>query len=150
MDVIDGLDSGLKHFLHAAETGLSGGVDRAAFELDAEARGGEERVLLGVNADADVVGGAGGVALVAIEAAETAAVGAVLHARWSAVVAGGDDVFIEDNDGANFLSAAIGALADGHGDAEEVGMKIRTIGHEGQFSAEVDSAQYQSGTAPME
>ncbi len=55
MNVVHSLDSRLQHFFHTTETRLRGRVDRPAFKFDAETRGCEECVLLGVNANADVV-----------------------------------------------------------------------------------------------
>lgn len=126
VDVVDGFDFGLEHFFGAAEAWSHGGVDGAAFDGDAEASGGEECVLFGVDADAEVVAGAGGVGF-AVAAAVTSAVGAVGHVVGCAVVAGGDDTVVHDDDGADAVAEAVGAFAYGHGDAHAVFVEFGTF-----------------------
>ena len=76
------LDARLEQLLEAAEAGLHGRGDRGAQRLLAEAGGGEQGVLLGVDADADVVGAAAQAGVeVALGAAPAAPLGAVRASR---------------------------------------------------------------------
>ena len=55
MQVADLADVRLQQLLQAAEAGLQRRVHRAAVDGDAEAGRGEQRILFGVDADADVI-----------------------------------------------------------------------------------------------
>src|SRR5438552_15079130 len=77
----------LQQLFQAAEAGLERAVERAPFCGDAEARRGEDRILLSMDADAEVVAFAGGTR-VGIGAAVAAALFAVAHLRWRAVISG--------------------------------------------------------------
>ena len=89
--------------------------------LLAEAGGGEDGVLLGVDADADVVRTAAerGVG-VALRAAVAAALAAVGHAERGAVVAGADHPTLAGDHRADAAAEAVGAGARRQGDQQEV------------------------------
>ena len=89
MQVVDGVDLRLQQLIGAAEAGTRSGEEIRARDRRAGAGGREQRVLLGVDADADVVRGARFV-VPAVRAALAAALVAVGHARGRAVVAGRD------------------------------------------------------------
>ena len=120
MEVVDGDDPGLQHLFQAAEAGLSGGVNGSSLDADAKARGRENGVLLGVNADAKIVGGARFVGLVAVGTAQAATVGTVLHFGGSSVVSGRDDAVVDHDDGSDLLTPAIRPFADSLRNAHEI------------------------------
>ena len=114
----------LQELLQAAEAGLQGAVERAAFDGDAEAGGGEQCVLLRVDADAQIVAFARRVG-VGAGAAVAAALFAVAHLRRRAVVAGAEDAVVADDQRADAPAGAVGARAHRERDAHEVGVRLR-------------------------
>lgn len=120
VQVVDGAHLRLQHLFGTSEAGTHGGVHGAARGRDAEARGGEDCVLFGVNADAEIVGFSGFVSLVAVGTAIASAVEAVGHVLGSAVVSGRDNAIVEYDDGTNTIAFAVGAQPDCHGDIHEI------------------------------
>src|SRR5690606_25513274 len=119
MQVAHATDLRLQQLLRAAEARLHRRIEHGAGDRDAEARGSDERVLLGVNADADVVTG-GRPVPVAIRAPLAATVEAVDHTGRRAVVAGRDDAIVENQDRADAVAEAVRAGTHGHGNAHVV------------------------------
>ena len=93
---------------------------RRAEGLLTEACRGEQRVLLGVHADADVVRAAAQAVVVAPRAAVAAALGAVGHAERRAVVPGAEHARVAGDHRADAASEAVGARARGERDQQEV------------------------------
>ena len=111
-------DAGVDDHLGAVEAGLMGDVDRAAVDRHAVQRGLDDGVLLGVQrAHAVVVHD------------QTADVRAVGQAHGRAVVAGGQDALVLDDDRAD--GGAWAGAAPGHlpGDVHEVFVPGRPFGH---------------------
>src|SRR5580700_6618287 len=104
MEVAHLADPRLEHLLEAAEAGLRGRGHRRAERLLSEACRGEQRVLLGVHADADVVGAPAQSVVVAARASMAAALGTVGHAEGRAVVPGAQDARVAGDDGADAAS----------------------------------------------
>ncbi len=55
MEIDDLIDAGLEHLFQASETGLNCGVDSGSLDGDAKPGGGEDRILLRVDTDTEVV-----------------------------------------------------------------------------------------------
>src|ERR1700733_5028083 len=91
MQISNLADSRLEHLLEAAEARLCGRGHRGPEGLLAETRRGEQCILLGMHADADVVRAAAQPVIVAPRAAVAAAVGAVRHSEGGSVVPGAQD-----------------------------------------------------------
>src|SRR4051812_23081902 len=125
VQVVDGVHAGLEQLLGAAEAGAHGGVHGAPLHRDPEARRRQQRVLLRVHADAQVVAGARRV-LVAVGAAVAPALRAVGHVRRRAVVAGGDDVAVLHDHRAHAVAGAVRAAAHRQRDAHEVLVQVGT------------------------
>ena len=138
----------LQQFLQAAEAGLQRRVHRAAGDGDAEAGRGEQRVLLGVDADADVIAFARWV-LLRVRAAMTAAVRAVAHLRWRAVVAGAEDAALADDDGADAAAGATRARTHGQRDPHEVGVGVRPCSANATGALEAGSLSSQAEYADV-
>ena len=124
----------LDRLLGAAEARAQRRVERAAVRGVAVAGGHDDRVLLGVDADAGVVAGAGRGVRGAARAAAVAAVGDT-HRR--AVVAGGDDRFLDHDEGADPPADAVRSRAHRPRDPHVVLVPARPLeGH--LFSAPRD------------
>ena len=103
-------DAGVDDGFGAVGTGGEGAIEGAAADGDAVGGGLDDGVFLGMDAEAFVEGAAaGGVA----GAAGAAAVAAIGDALGGAVVAGGEDLAVTDDNGAD---AAAEAVAAGGGD----------------------------------
>src|SRR6478672_11282114 len=128
MEVVHFVHAGLEHLLGASEARAHGGVDRASLHRDPETRCREHGILLGVHADAEIVAGPRRI-LIAIRAPMTSAFRAVGHVLGRTVVSGRHDAPVDDDDRANAIAGAVGALPDGEGDAHEVPVHVRAIVH---------------------
>ena len=115
--VDDLLYAGVDDQLRASEARGNRDVDRAARDGVAVIGGLADRVLLGVSAEALLEVRA---ALRRPGAPRAAASKAVLHAARSAVVAGGEDVVVLHDDGANRTAQAIATLGDDFRDLHKV------------------------------
>ena len=120
VQVVDGAHLRLQHLFGTSEAGTHGGVHSAARGGDAKARGSEDCVLFGVNADTEIVGFSGFVSLVAVGRAITSAIEAVGHVLGSTVVSGRDNAFVEYDDGADAIAFAVGAQPNCHGDIHKI------------------------------
>src|SRR5262249_16588691 len=126
--VVHTLDLRLQEFLGAGEAWLHGRVEDRALDRDAEAGRRQECVLLGMNADAEVVGRPRGI-LLRVGAPITPAVHAVGRSAGRTVVAGRDDSLILHQDGADRALLAVGALRHGLRDRHEVGVEPNPGAH---------------------
>lgn len=106
-----------------------GAVEGGAGDGDAHDGGLDDGVLLGVEGAAVFVTFAGAEAHALAGAA--AEVGAVGHAGGCAVVAGGDDAMVFDEDGADLAAQAVGAFGDDVGDLHEIGVPVWALVHGG-------------------
>lgn len=104
-----------------------GAVEGGAGDGDAHDGGLDDGVLLGVEGAAVFVAFAGAEAHALAGAA--AEVGAVGHAGGCAVVAGGDDAVVFDEDGADLAAQAVGAFGDDVGDFHEIGVPVWALVH---------------------
>ena len=111
--------AGLVGLLEAAEARAQRRVEGRALDGVAELGRLEDRVLLGVDADADVVAAPRQVVR-RVGAPVTAALVAVGEAGGRAVVAGRDDPLVGDEHGADVAAQARGSLTSRHGQEHEV------------------------------
>jgi len=113
----DFCDAGVDQHLGTEHTGLRGGVQRGAFDIDAVARCLDKCVLLGMKSTAQLMLLAGGYAELLTQAT---AVKAMLDAGGHTVVTSGKQTLVLDDDSA-YLAAATGRAARTHmGDVHEV------------------------------
>ena len=125
VQVLDGSHLRLQHLLGASEARSHRRVHRAARCGDAEARCSKDGVLLGMYADAEIVGFSRLVGLITIGAAVTSTVEAVGHVLRSAVISGGDDPIVEHDNGADAIAFAVGAQANRHRNVHEIFVAVR-------------------------
>ena len=116
----------LQHLLGAAETRPHGRVHGASFDGDAKSRRGQNRILLRVHANAQVVPASGRI-FVAIRAAMASAVEAIGHVLWRAVISGGNDSAVQRDDRADPASQAVRPFPYGNGDAHQVFIHVGTM-----------------------
>lgn len=107
--VDDFFDAGVDEHFGADDAGCVGAVEDGVFDGDAEDGGLYDGVLFGVEAAADFVSLALGYVHLFAEAADFFA---VFESFGCAVVAGAEDVFVFDEDGADFASEAGAACGD--------------------------------------
>jgi hypothetical protein len=91
MKIDDSLHLCLEQLLQATETRLHGAVNRRTTNGDTKPRRTKQRVLLGVNANTEVVAGSRRKAPTGISTAQAPALETVLHSLRNAVVARGYD-----------------------------------------------------------
>ena len=132
MQVADLGDAGLEHLFEAAEARLRRGGERGAECLLSEAGGGEDRVLLGVHADADVVRPAAQRRVdVALRTAMAAALAAVGHAEGRPVVPGAHHPALAGDHRTHPPAQAVGTAARRERDQQEVEVLVRARGRPG-------------------
>ena len=110
----------LQHLFGATEARTHGRIHRATRRCNSKPCRRQDRILFGVHADAQIVCLAGLVGLVAIGAAIASAIQAVHHVLWSAVIPGGDDPIIEDDQRADAVAFAVGPQPDRDRNVHEI------------------------------
>ncbi len=122
--VVDNLfNPGVDDHLRAGEAGAERHVDGGIFRGDTVIGGLREAILLGVGADAVAEAASRGRGA---RATRATAVHAILDATRRAIVAGGDDAAVFDDDSRNAATGAVAACADNVRDVHEVRVPVRT------------------------
>jgi len=141
-EVLHLADACLEHLLEAAETRLRGGRHRRAERLLPESGGGEQGVLLGMHADADVISATAKSVVVATRAAMAAAVGTVRHPERRPVVPGAQDPCVAGDHGADTATETVRPCPRRERDQEEVLIFARPVrgrsGHLGHLPMVAD------------
>jgi hypothetical protein len=110
----------LQHLFGAPEARTHGRIHRATRRCNSKPCLRQDRILFGVHADAQIVCLTGLVGLVAIGAATASAIQAVHHVLWSAVIPGGDDPIIEDDQRTDAVAFAVGPQPDRDRNVHEI------------------------------
>lgn len=124
VEIVDRLDAGLQHLFRASEAWPHGCIESAALDGDSESRGGKDRILLRMHADAKIVRFAGSVCFVAVGAAVASIIETVHHVGGSSVVSGRDNAVIFHDDRSDPIALAVGPEAHCHRDGHEIFVSI--------------------------
>src|SRR5208283_5979711 len=124
MQVINRRDFCLQHLFSATETGPHRGVHCAALNGNSKPRSGQNRILLCMHADAEVVARPGRV-FIPIRATVASSVQAIWHVFRRAIVSSGNDSPLLYDYRADAAPQAIGPFSDSYRDSHEVLVRIR-------------------------
>src|SRR5208337_2930962 len=119
MNVVNRVNLGLKQYFCAIETRPKRRIHNGILNGISKSSCGDQRVLLGVDAYADVISNACLICFF-ILTTYAAAIKAIGHSFGRPIVASGDDAIAFDDHGADSPAHAIRLLAHGHGDTHVV------------------------------